>query len=78
MLVKIFTVLVVVLVAVFSVCAIALLLSGVATLVGSTGSGGITAMAGGVSINFLKLIAVAVIVLAVGILGLTRIGRFLR
>jgi hypothetical protein len=35
-------------------------------------------VAGGVSFGLLKLSAVALIVLAVGLIGLTRLGRFLR
>ena len=82
---KLFKVVVVSLVALFTVCALALVLSGVATLFGhyifgggSAESSGISAIAGGVSISFVKLIVVAVIVLIVGLFGLTRIRRFLR
>jgi len=77
---RLFKVLVVSLVTVFSVCALAVLLSGAATLFGgrSPSSGGISAVAGGVSISFLKLIAVSLIILVVGLFGLTRLRRFLR
>jgi hypothetical protein len=75
---KLFKVLVVVLVAVFSVCGLALLLSGVATLFRTANNGGIGTFAGGVSFGFMKLIAVSVVVLAVGLFGLTRLRRFLR
>ena len=75
---RIFKVLIVLFVVVFSVFGLALLLSGVSTLFRSANSGGIGSVAGGVSFGFLKLIGVALIVLAVGLLGLTRLGRFLR
>ena len=75
---KIFKVVIVLLVVVFSVLGLALLLSGVSTLFRSANTGGIGSVAGGVSFGFLKLIAVALIVLGVGLFGLTRLGRFLR
>ena len=74
----IFKVVIVLLVAVFSVLGLALLLSGVATLFRTASSGGIVAVAGGVSLGYLRLLAVAVVVLAVGLFGLTRLRRFLR
>ena len=82
-----FKVVVVSLVAVFSVCALVFVLSGVATLFRQNifggdgpagGGGGTSSFAFSVSMSYLKAIAVAVIVLIVGLFGLTRIRRFLR
>ena len=75
---KIFKVIVVFLVGVFTVCGLAILFLGVSTLFRTADTGGIGAFTYGVSFSFLKLIAVAVIVLAVGLFGLTRLRRFLR
>jgi hypothetical protein len=75
---RIFKVVIVLFVVVFSVFGLALLLSGVLTLFRTANTGGIGSVAGGVSFGFLKLIAVVLIVLAVGLIGLTRLGRFLR
>jgi len=81
--IKLFKVTVVLLVALFSICVLVFLFSGFITLLGTllgpigTG-GGIFTVAGGFSMTFFRLIAIAVIVLVVGLFGLTRIGRFLK
>lgn len=75
---KIFKIMVVCLVALFSICLLALLLSGLSTLLRPADIGGISAYGGGFSLSFIKLIVVAIIVLAVGLFGLTRLRRFLR
>ncbi len=75
---RIFNVVIVLLVMVFSVLGLTLLLSGVSTLFRTAHTDGIVVVAGGVSFGLLTLSAVALIVLAVGLIGLTRLGRFLR